>query len=128
MAQPRKRTAFNQLPAGLYAAMVGFAVLFVIGVWSFADAGYADLSLVAVTLLFIVAVILPLVLFLGAGRHNATRKPTSLKDWIGGDFEELQDNVKSTKAMIEILLPLAAVAIGIVMIAIVMHLVPHAAI
>jgi len=126
MAEPHKRTALSHLPAGLYAVMAGFAALFVIGAWSFADAGYADLTLVAVTMLFIVALVLPLTLFLGAGRQNTTREPTSLKEWVSGDFEELQDNVKSRNAMVEILLPLGAVSIGIVLIAIVMHLVPHA--
>jgi hypothetical protein len=77
-------------------------------------------------MLFIVALVLPLTLFLGAGRQNTTREPTSLKEWVSGDFEELQDNVKSRNAMVEILLPLGAVSIGIVLIAIVMHLVPHA--
>ena len=125
MPQLPKRSAFTDLPIGLYGIMIGLAALFVIGAWGFAGSDYSGLALAAVTMLFLVAVILPLALFFGAGRRNTTRREMPLREWMNGEFETSQDRVKGSNAMIEILLPLAAVAVGIAVFAIVLHLVPH---
>jgi hypothetical protein len=126
MPQLPNGSAYSHLPFGLYGIMIGLAALFVVGAWGFAGTDYGGLALAAVTMLFLVAVILPLALFFGAGRQNTTRRNMTLKDWMHGEFETSQDRVKSSNAMIEILLPLGAVAVGIAVFAIVLHLVPHA--
>ena len=70
---------------------------------------------------------IPLALYLVTDETGTRRRRTSFRQWLGGEFETSNEHVRSTNAMVEILLPLAAVAVGIVVFAIVAHLVPPVA-
>jgi hypothetical protein len=117
----------DRLHPGVYGVMIGLAAVFAIGAWGFADADYTNLVLVVVTGLIATAVAIPLALYLVTWRDGQPGDQSSFKEWMAADFETPQDRVKSSRAMVEILLPIAAVAFGIAVFAIVLHLVPHAA-
>jgi len=56
------------------------------------------------------------------GNSEATGAP-SFKDWLSGDFQVYQGSVTGKEAMTEILLPLAAVSLGMTAFGIVLHFV-----
>ncbi|HKY09005.1 MAG TPA: hypothetical protein VJQ55_12215, partial [Candidatus Binatia bacterium] len=100
------RNLSNGLPAGVYIAMAGLGALFALGAWGFADADYTNLVLVVVSGLIAIAIAIPLILYLATRSKEPTDQPISLRDWIAGDFEAAQDRVKSSRALVEILLPI----------------------
>ena len=120
-----KAPSTDRLPLLVYAALAGFIAWFVIAAWGFATAGYADLVLVVVTGFFIIALGIPFVLW-RVTRANADptarpEKPIRFPDWASGTFETWQDRVKGSNAAAEIILPIAAAAVGMTAFAIVFH-------
>jgi len=114
----------NRLPYAVYGILIGFVAWMALAAWGFAAPGYADLSLTVVTGLLCVAIAIPLVLW-RVGRANrdtkTDRKPEPFADWAAGDFETWQDRVKGRNAAAEIILPIAAAAVGMTALAIVFH-------
>jgi hypothetical protein len=55
-------------------------------------------------------------------RDDESGRP-SLRDWLHGEFDIWQTHIKGTDAAIAILLPLAAVSIGMTIFAILRHIV-----
>ena len=114
----------SQLHPVVYLGMVGFAAWMVISAWSFAGEGYADWLLVVVSL-FILAVMLLVFVLSRVGSHDPglgksrPRKRARFHDWVGGEFDTWQDKVRGRNAAIEVLLPLAAAAVGMTAIGIV---------
>jgi hypothetical protein len=129
---PGTRTVSNRLHGLVYVAMIGFASLLTLSAWGFAGDGYENLLLAVVTGLVIVAVGLPCTLW-RVGRKKreagaASGKRQSFRDWAEGEFDTWQGRLKARTAAIEVLLPLAAVAFGMMAFAIVLHfVVPGAA-
>jgi hypothetical protein len=119
---PPRQLLSDRLHPGVYAVIVGLACLFAIGAWGFAEAGYTDLVLAVVTGLIIVAIAIPSALALVANRDDETQDRASFRQWMRGEFETSHDRVKGSQALIEIVLPIAAVAVGIGAFAIVAHL------
>jgi hypothetical protein len=118
-----QRNSTDQLPLVVYAALVGFVAWMALAAWGFAGAGYADLSLVVVTGLLVVAVAIPYVLW-RVWRANSSpneRKREPFAEWAARDFETWQDKVKGGNAAAEIILPIAAAAIGMTAFAILFH-------
>jgi len=123
------RSASQQLHPLIYLALVGAALAFALAAWTFADDSYTDYILAIVTGFALTAVGLPLILS-RVGRTSADSKPRAhrsepLREWMQGDFETWQDRVKGANAAVEILLPLSAIAIGMLAIGIVLHLTGH---
>ena len=121
-ADPRIPSA-DRLPYAVYAILAGFVAWMALASWGFAGAGYADLSLTVVTGLLVVAIAIPFVLW-RVWRANSTPKERERKpfaDWAAGDFETWQDRVKGSNAAAEIILPIAAAAVGMTALAIVFH-------
>ncbi len=57
-------------------------------------------------------------------RNSDERKSSddaSLREWMTRDFDTWQDRVKGRNAAVEVLLPMAAIAIGMTAFAIVLH-------
>jgi Na+/citrate or Na+/malate symporter len=110
----------------LYKAMVGIALWLVVAAWGFlAGNGYILVMLSAVTWLVLFAVVLTSVLArFGRKRPSwagseGLAKRTSFRDWARGDVEISESRTKGSTAMIEIFVPLGAVAVGLTLFAIV---------
>ena len=121
-AEPRIPST-DRLPYAVYLILIGFVAWMALAAWGFAGPGYADFSLTVVTGLLVVAIAIPIVLW-RVSRGNSTprqRKREPFADWAAGDFETWQDRVKGSNAAAEIILPIAAAAIGMTAFAIVFH-------
>lgn len=113
----------DTLPLVVYAALIGLVAWMALASWGFAGAGYADLSLAVVTGFLIMVIAIPLVLWRvwRANSGPSERKHKPFADWMAGDFETWQDRVKGRNAAAEIILPIAAAAVGMTALAIVFH-------
>jgi hypothetical protein len=108
----------------IYLILVGLAAWFVLATWSFAGAGLSDYLLVIVDGFIFVAIMLTLILFSVAGnKNNGTTPPNagepSLRDWARWDYETWTGRIRGAHAATQILLPIAAAAIGMTAIGII---------
>src|SRR4051794_5700339 len=113
----------DRLPPAVYGILVCFVAWMAIAAWGFVGPGYADLSLSIVTGLLIVAVAIPYVIW-RVGRGNAGERadePMSFSEWGASQFETWQDRQKGITAATEIVLPIAAAAVGMTAFAIIFH-------
>ncbi len=123
MSSERKNTrSTDRLPPAVYAILVGFVAWMAIAAWGFAGAGYADLTLSVVTGLLIVAIAIPYVIWL-VGRAHTDRPDDrmSFREWRLSQFEIWQDRQKGAAAATEIILPIAAAAVGMTAFAVIFH-------
>ena len=122
MSSNRNTICTDRLPVGVYAIVVGFVLWMVIAAWGFAGAGYADVALTVVTGLLLVAIAIPFVLWRVARANDPDRPaPKKLSQWASEEFETWQDRQKGAAAATEIVLPIAAAAVGMTAFAIVFH-------
>jgi hypothetical protein len=123
MASERKNTAStDRLPPAVYAIMVCFVGWMAIAAWGFSGPGYAELSLAVVTGFLIVAVAIPYVIWrVGRAAGDRADDRIRLGEWKTRQFEIWQDRRKGIAAAIEIILPIAAAAIGMTAFAIIFH-------
>jgi hypothetical protein len=119
------RAVSRRLHPRIYAALIGLTLWMVLAVWGFAGSGYTDYLLVVVSGFLLAAVAL-----LGAAwrirqHHRDPATPPagtqSYRDWASGDLETWQGRLKASEATIQILLPVAAVALGMTGFAIIAH-------
>ena len=111
------KPVFDQLHSRIYGAAACLVAWFVISAWVLFDrGGYTSLSLAFVSLLLLIAVLLPWVL---SEVWRKYRKPyeahsqkTPFRDWRAGDFSVWGARLRGSHAAIDVLLPLAAVAFG----------------
>jgi hypothetical protein len=104
-------------------AIIGLVLMFVAAVWMFFDSGPYEAWLdVVVTGLFVIAIAIPALLWL-TWRRNADDarddSHLSFRDWAVGDFDTLTGPVKGANATAEVLLPIAAVAVGMMVLGLV---------
>jgi hypothetical protein len=96
-------------------------------VWMFFDSGPYEAWLdVVVTGLFVIAIAIPALLWL-TWRRNADDSHLSFRDWSVGDFNTLTGPVKGANAAAEVLLPIAAVAVGMTVLGLVFHIIASGA-
>jgi FtsH-binding integral membrane protein len=122
---PQRGSSTDRLPPLIYLALVGLVSWMVLAAWGFAGPGYADVALVVVTGFFVIVIGIPFILW-RVWRANRTpteaqQQPTRFEDWAAGQFETWQDSVKGSNAAAEIILPIAAAAVGMTAFAIVFH-------
>jgi hypothetical protein len=124
MSSERKNTpSTDRLPLAVYGIVVGLVAWMAIAAWGFAGPGYADLSLSVVTGLLLVAIAIPYVIW-RVGRANTevhADDRMSFSEWRSSQFETWQDRQKGVTAVTEIILPIAAAAVGMTAFAIVFH-------
>src|SRR5215470_16038731 len=124
MSSERKNSpSTDRLPLVVYGIVAGFVAWMALAAWGFAGAGYADLSLAVVTGLLIVAIAIPFVLW-RVWRANTDERADdrmSFDDWKSSQFETWQDQQKGSQAATEIVLPIAAAAVGMTAFAVVFH-------
>jgi hypothetical protein len=108
-------------------AAVGCVLWFVLAAWTtFGGFAYMDLVLAVVRGFFLMALLIPFALWLTWRRQSpdADRTPReSFRDWISGEFETGQGRRKASDAMIEVLLPLAAGAVGMTALGVIFHVI-----
>ena len=112
-------------------AIIGAALMFVAGVWIFFDSGPYEAWLdVVVTGLFVIAIAIPALLWL-TWRRNADGargdSHLSFRDWAAGEFDTLTGPVKGANPTAEVLLPIAAVAVGMTVLGLVFHIIASGA-
>jgi hypothetical protein len=118
----------DRLHPGLYVALVALALWFVLSAWAFGGDGYTDYLLVVASGLILIAIAVPAALW-RIWRHHPHQEDEpqgSLREWAEtSEFRTWQDRVKARNAAIEILLPVAAVAFGMSIFAIILHFTAH---
>lgn len=117
----------RRLHPRVYAVLIGLALWLVLSVWLFAGNGVVDYLLVIVSGFIVIAVALPLILS-RVSRIDAMDddEPQSYHDWSVADFETGQGRLSGAQAATQILLPIAAVAIGMTVFGIALHVAEHA--
>ncbi len=120
------RPASGDLHLFVYMAAVGLVLLFAVAAWeSFDEQGYTGYLLTVMTGFFLVAAAIPVTLWMSWRRHRdvdaARDESTSWRNWMRGDFDTWAGRRKAGDAAVEILLPLAAVAFGMIGIGTVFH-------
>jgi hypothetical protein len=123
------RRVTTWLHPGVHAAVIGLVLWFVVWVWSFAGAGVTDYLLFIVSGFIFIAVSLPLILSrVGCTHGDAAKgddKPASFRDWARWDFDTWQGPLTGTQAAMQILLPIAAAAFGMMALGIVFRVIEH---
>jgi len=123
----RHRTVQDHLHPLVYRIVIGLTLWLVLSVWAFFNTGaYVGLALAMITLFFLVIVAIPVVLWV-TWLHNAapaeTRKPVeSFRDWESQDFATWTGGLSGREAAMQILLPIAAVSIGMTIFGLVFYL------
>ena len=113
----------------VYRTMVALTAWLVLSVWVFFDRGsYIGLTLAMITVFFIIIVAIPTLIWI-TWRRNASVKSEdkeSLRGWLADEFRTWTGTVSGKEAAMQILLPLAAVSIGMTVFGLVFYLdVPH---
>jgi hypothetical protein len=124
---PTKRVT-DRLHPSLYLALVGLGLVYVIAAWGFGGDGYTDYLLVVASGLIFIAMAIPATLWRiwRSHPHDEGEPSGSLREWAAtSEFRTWQDRVKAKNAAIEILLPIAAVAFGLAIFAIIVHFTAH---
>jgi hypothetical protein len=112
------RPIFDQLHPKIYGAAVGLVAWFVLAAWVFFDRqNDIALSLAMVSVLLLVAVLLPWAMSLIWKKHRMPHswfpEQVPFRDWRDGRFAVWDSKLRGTHAAIDVLLPLAGVAIGL---------------
>jgi|ERR1043166_4793663 hypothetical protein len=123
------RPVENTLHPWIWGALVALTALFVAGAWGFDLGGNGDAAylIAIVSGFFVMAVSLPLIAAHIRRKYrdgdDVQDKKVRLRHWLAGDLQTWQHRLKASEAATMIVLPFAAAAIGMVAIAIVLHVV-----
>jgi hypothetical protein len=118
----------NRAHPRLYTILIALTLWFILAVWAFSGGGgLVDYLLFVVSAFLCVALGLQLIMFrVGGGR--ATQVDTaeggdqpSLRDWLRWDYDTSTGRLAGSSAAAQILLPIAAAAIGMTAIGIIFH-------
>jgi hypothetical protein len=95
-------------------------------VWGFSGNEHTGLALTVVSVFVFVAVTIPVLLW-RIWRKDTDRRPcppsqpVPFASWRARDLEICDGRVKGTQALVQVLLPIAAVALGMTVFALVLH-------
>ena len=117
--------ASDQLHPWIYRTIIGLTLVLVGSAWGFFENSTTGFALAVVSLFFFVAVAIPAVLW-QIGRNHRDRRSDeaqseSFSAWRSRDFAICEGRVSGAEAAIEVLLPVAAVALGLAAFALVLH-------
>jgi len=124
-----QRSVTGSVPGWLYGMGIGFVAWFALAVWLFAGAGTTDYLLFIVSGFIFVVVLLQLILsrVTRSGEpQESDHESSHFSDRRKWDLDTFQSRISFNQAAVQILLPLAAAAIGMTAIGIVMHITEHA--
>jgi L-asparagine transporter-like permease len=105
----------------VYTILIGLTAWFALAVWSFAGVGLVNYLLFVVCGFLFVAVALMLILSsVGHTTAREDQKP-SFRDWARRGYETWAGEVSGAEAATQILLPIAAAAVGMTAIGIIFY-------
>jgi hypothetical protein len=133
----------TELHPAVHMAAVALLVWFVAAAWLlFGGSGYIGLALAIVSVLAFMVIAIPVALWRAGAKARGPKKSgetasnesnaaggrdsnpdSSWAAWLRGDFSTWTGREKSSEAVVEILLPIAAVAVGITALGIVFNLI-----
>jgi hypothetical protein len=120
------RSTVSRLHPLVYKAIAGLAFLFVAAAWGFAGTSYTEYLLAVVSGFFLLAVTLPWALWRtwsGNSQGNRDdRLQSRLRIWSASDFETWTGKMRGKIALVEALLPIAAVALGMMAFVVALHI------
>jgi hypothetical protein len=109
----------------IYGVIVCLAALLVVGIYGFSGGAqkYNGLVLTAAILFVMLAIAFPFILSrILRRREIGESRPERFRDWLTDEFEIWQDHLKGRDAAANILLPIIAVSLGMVIFAVELHL------
>jgi hypothetical protein len=116
----------RRLHPAIYITIAGLALVFIASAWTFAALNDSYYLIAIVTGFVTAAVGLPFQLWRvqrhGHGPRDTSLSPRSLSNWLHTDLDVWQTRIRGSDAAAAILLPIAAVAIGMLCLAIVLHI------
>jgi hypothetical protein len=120
------RPVSRQLHPRVYAAIIAMALCYVAAVWiGFVGSAHTDYLLTIASLFVLGSLALPFIawrVWQSSRRNVRSVEKKSLRRWAADEFDIGQGHVSGATATIEILLPLAAVAFGMLAFAILARL------
>lgn len=122
---PRQRIT-DRLHPGVYLALAGAGLWYALSAWTFGGGAYTDYLLAVVTGLIVITILIPVGMW-RIWRNHARRTGSDepFRFWAASDLRIWQDRMKARNAAIEILLPVAAVAIGLLILATINYFTPR---
>src|ERR1700704_2151502 len=128
----RNRPRLSHLHPVLYWTIIGLVVWFAVSAWTFFGAeGYMDLLLVVVTGFLFMTIAILSAIWLVSRKYQppagAWDESISFRGWASGEFETCQGRCTAAEAAVEVVVPVAAVAFGLMAIGIVFHFIASAA-
>lgn len=135
--QPARSGEDAALPTGsilhprVYTIVIGLAVWFVLATWLFAGGGVSDYLLFIVSGFIFTCVALTLILAsvttvekLPSGEPPREQRPwrQSFRDWAHGNFGTWGGRLSGRQAMVQVLLPFVAAALGMTVFGVILHL------
>src|SRR5262245_3498277 len=124
---PSQRPVVSRFHPLIYMAIVGFGLWFVLAAWGFAGNSHTGYLLAIVSGFFLFAIGLPWMMSRTRNKRQGgtddDKQTASLSNWSSGEFETWTGRLRGKSAMIEALLPLAAVAVGMTAFVIVLYIV-----
>ncbi|MGA8611347.1 MAG: hypothetical protein WB760_06465 [Xanthobacteraceae bacterium] len=133
----RRRPLTNWLHPRVYGILIALTAWFALAVWNFAGGGGTDYLLFIVSGFIFVAVMLPAILSRVGHNdpgHNVNEsakehtKEPSLHDWAACDYDTWTGPLSGAAAATQILLPIAAAAVGMTLIGIIFRIAEHSAV
>lgn len=116
----------DHLHPNVYKVIIVLGLWPVLSIWGFIGGGHTGLALGVASAFILIALALPLILWRVTRKARASLGSDVERDnfiqWMAGEFEAHHGCVKGREAMIEVLLPIAAVSLGMTVFAIVLHL------
>jgi len=124
---PVRRPSSDGLHPLVYVAIAALTAWLALWIWiGFADTGYTEFLLAVVSGFFLMVAAIPLAIWHMWRKHSGESDDhESLRDWASHDVNIEPGPMQGKHAAIEVLLPIAAVAFGMMAIAIALLLTSH---
>ncbi len=127
-ARQHQQPVHEELHPAVYKALVDFTVWLVLSIWALFSGAYFGLTAAVITLFFVVLVGIPTLLWL-SWRHNAedeNHDSETFNEWLVQSFKSATGTLSGREATMQILLPIAAVSLGMTIFGLVYYFdVPH---
>ena len=115
----------DQLHPWIYRTIVALVLILVLSVWGFSGNEHTGLALAVVSAFFLIAVAIPVLLWRiwrkDTDRRFGPSQPVPFASWCARDLEICEGRVRGVEAIVEVLLPIAAVALGMAVFALLLH-------
>ncbi|HEX5319018.1 MAG TPA: hypothetical protein VFW46_07665 [Stellaceae bacterium] len=122
----RNQRDMSRLHPAVYKIMLVLVAWMLLMAWGFVASGYAGIALTMVSFFFVVSMGLLFVLWRisrrGIGRGLDKGRDRAFGTWLGGELDTWGSRLHGSHAATQIILPIAAAAVGMTLLMIVLHL------